>query len=65
MLAKKYGIEAGELERNERSSGEWKKQERLSKIMAESQRFFVANLYGPAGKDCLASLRGRVSQMSS
>lgn len=58
-LAKKYGIEAGELERNERSSGEWKKQERLSKIMAESQRFFVANLYGPAGKDCLNYLRGR------
>ena len=41
------------------AQGEWKKQERLSKIMAESQRFFVANLYGPAGKECLNYLRGR------
>jgi DNA primase len=58
-LAQKFGIEAGELERNERQSGEWKKQARLSKIMAESQRFFKSNLYSPAGKDCLDYLRRR------
>ena len=58
-LAKKYGIDASELERNDKQSGEWKKQARLAKIMSESQRFFKANLHSPAGKDCLNYLKGR------
>ena len=58
-LAKKFGIEAGELERNDKNSGEWKKQARLSKIMSETQRFFTANLYTQQGQECLNYLRRR------
>ena len=59
FLAKKFGIEAGELERNDRDSSEWKQQSRLAKIMSESQRFFVSNLYSQAGQECLNYLRRR------
>lgn len=58
-LAKKYGIDATELERNDQRTGAWREESKLANIMTQSQQFFINNLYSDSGKVCLDYLRSR------
>ena len=55
-LAKRVGMEVPE---DEQYQSRYKQQERLWALMKEAGRFFNAQLYSPAGKECLAYVQKR------
>lgn len=58
-LAKKYGIEAPELEGSKRDKQNWQKNQRKSQIFSAAQNFFVKHLSTPEGERAKNYLKSR------